>query len=492
MKRLNKRRNIIYRTSVFILTVCLIWICITIIKAAYNKQIITREEFWSTTDAEANSVIKITKDNSVVSQYFINQYSTLDQFIILFSQCRSMNTGIVHVSIEDLVGNIYYHYIFEPKYMQQNEFCLLGNLEKNLKKNQEYILKVYAEGIGENEYIQIKSTTNCSKVKVFKPINEEQAIFMKLSYQHINFEYLLDNLKYLLIITVGIVFWILGYLNAKPLMSILVKYKRAFCCLMLIFLAFGCVYSYITIKKTSNRWYNKYQFVSHAMGQIEGKYYTNSLEAFKNAYTGGGYRVFEVDFSITRDNKIVLKHDWTNEHGLPKFEEGYIPTLEEFKNEKIWGKYTTLDLKDLIQLMKDFPDIYIITDSKYGDYKTVVEEFQQLVDCAEDDKECLDRIIVQIYNNDMFDAVESVYHFENYIYTLYQRGYSNLDELAEFCRNNDIPVVVLPYDWWNNDVKEILGSNNLRVYLHTINDEKKVMEYFEQGVDGIYTDGFVP
>lgn len=50
--------------------------------------------------------------------------------------------------------------------------------------------------------------------------------------------------------------------------------------------------------------------ISHAMGEIDGYYYTNSLEAFENSYYNRGSRVFEVDLSLTKEGVLVARHDW--------------------------------------------------------------------------------------------------------------------------------------------------------------------------------------
>ena len=45
--------------------------------------------------------------------------------------------------------------------------------------------------------------------------------------------------------------------------------------------------------------------IGHSFGEIEGHIYTGTLEAFQNNYQKG-LRVFEVDFDITSDDKVVF------------------------------------------------------------------------------------------------------------------------------------------------------------------------------------------
>lgn len=254
----------------------------------------------------------------------------------------------------------------------------------------------------------------------------------------------------------------------------------------------------IANNKENNRWYNLNTYIAHAMGGIrnENISYSNCLEAFEENYNNG-FKVFEVDFSITSDNQIVLRHDWENSLGRAEEESGYIPTLEEYKEIKLYGQYTTLDINDLFRLMVEYPDIYIVTDSKYADYDNVQRQFTMISGIldnypSEERKHIISHLIVQIYNDGMLEAVESIIHFKNYIYTVYQIGISNPDQLADFCIENDIPVVTMPYSWWTEENNELLHRKGLKVFIHTLNDMQMAEEYLKQGVDGIYTDFIIP
>ena len=70
--------------------------------------------------------------------------------------------------------------------------------------------------------------------------------------------------------------------------------------------------------------------IMHAMGGIDGNDYTNSLEAFERHYARGR-RVFEVDFALTNDNKVVAKH--SKKINLSQ---------QEFLSRKIMGKYQSV------------------------------------------------------------------------------------------------------------------------------------------------------
>ncbi len=235
--------------------------------------------------------------------------------------------------------------------------------------------------------------------------------------------------------------------------------------------------------------------IAHAMGGISDGKYSNSLEAFEENYEKG-MRIFEADFSVTSDHVMILRHDWTKsrgQKGLIKYD-GYIPTYEEFMTTPLYGKYTPLSLADLFNLMKDHKDVYIITDSKAGSYEQVVDDFRLIYDTAQqtDSLNLLDRFIVQIYNDEMYDAVQSVYPFENIIYTLYQRGTDNLEQLCAFCTQHNITIITVNYKKYSTELQRLADENHLQVYLHTLNKSESALLYYRQGVDGFYTDNITP
>lgn len=237
--------------------------------------------------------------------------------------------------------------------------------------------------------------------------------------------------------------------------------------------------------------------IGHSFGEIEGHIYTGTLEAFQNNYQKG-LRVFEVDFDITSDDKVVLRHDWNQ-----KLQEGvsadHPPTQEEFLKIPILGKYTPLSFEDLCMIMKEYPDIWIVTDSKYKEPELVKKQFGIMKDTAEQIdggcSEIFDRLIVQIYNEEMYEALEEVYPFKSYIFTMYQRWFGGEEEYIELCRwsaEHNIPVITMGWDLVNKDILEISNRYHLDIYVNTINKVEEAKRLLKDGVRGVYTDKLRP
>ena len=447
----------------------------------HSSKYITSKAFWSSSQGAPEERVVLDSQNKSLRYRFYNNYEQLDEFIVFFYHCTDAQSGKVTIDIEDEAKSSIYHYSFEPQYMKEDVFCLTGHPETVLRKGEIYSIVIAVNDIEAGDYLEVGTSTFTQNRDIFYAEGEE-ILFTKLEYTFSDIDAAKENIWMWTKIVLAIDYMILIFA-----LLISKKYKSVF---IIVVMTVGMTFLFSL--RGANEWYNRYKLISHAMGRIDDYDYTNSQEAFELAYANG-HKVFEVDFSITADGKIVLKHDWENSHGLPEFENGYIPTYEEFMDARIWGKYTTLGLEDLFQIMLQYDDIYIVTDSKSGKYAEVISEFETLNETLQyfTDKEqehIKSHLIIQLYNNDMYTAVESINHFEHYIYTLYQKGIDTLDDTIGFCKEKDIPVVVMPDNWWNDEINKALHKNGLKVYLHTLNDGEEVNVYLKNGVNGIYTD----
>lgn len=188
-------------------------------------------------------------------------------------------------------------------------------------------------------------------------------------------------------------------------------------------------------------WMDKSPYVAHAFGGILEDSYTNSYEAFLLNYQLG-HRVFEVDFSITDDGQTVAAHDaahWQKNSTIHAKADWVEPSTDQnftygnFMSSLWFGKYHPVDLEHLFQILKEYPDVYIVTDTKYSDETNVKKQFSAFVQTADKfDRSLLDRFIIQIYNPEMLDYIMSIYPWKSVIYTLYQAPSWTPESIIDF------------------------------------------------------------
>lgn len=237
--------------------------------------------------------------------------------------------------------------------------------------------------------------------------------------------------------------------------------------------------------------------IAHGMGKIGDLNTPNCLEGFLAQYEAG-VRVFEADLRLTRDCQVVLRHDWWPADWQAYISWAKIPTRDQFVSTPIRGKYTPLSFRDLLLLMEKYPDICIITDSKFTDSDVFTIQFDaMLADARELGLTYLfDRIVVQIYNTNMLHALNNIYPFPHYIYTFYQDSFDGTADAfrqrAAFCAQWKIEGVTLEQSLWKKEYDAIAQEYGIHVYVHTVNDQDAARRLLEEGVDGIYSDTLTP
>ena len=257
----------------------------------------------------------------------------------------------------------------------------------------------------------------------------------------------------------------------------------------------------VTVKETSTDtgnpspafpWEN-YKVMAHALGAVNGQVYLNSKESFIESYSKG-YRLFEIDLSETSDGVWVCRHNW--KESLGQWEGGgkKILTAKEFLSTPIYGKYTPMSLKDLFVLLKDYPDAYVLFDSKkYSarNYSNTLKDYREYINIAKEAgaADTLKRIIPQVYNESMYSAVKTFKVFPAYLYSLWQDyPVSQLVQIADFCKKNGIYGVTISRTNWSKEVQKLFSDRGIFLYVYTVNQLSEAKFYMAEGAAGICTD----
>ena len=102
-----------------------------------------------------------------------------------------------------------------------------------------------------------------------------------------------------------------------------------------------------------------------------------------------------------------------------------------------------MTLEDFFLLLKDYPDAYVLIDSKQyslRNYQRTLEDYSDYVEIARNAGagETLDRIIPEIYNEAMFPGTAMLYSFPSYVYSLWQEySVEELEYIASFCKERE-------------------------------------------------------
>ncbi|OMC98127.1 phosphatidylinositol-specific phospholipase C/glycerophosphodiester phosphodiesterase family protein, partial [Paenibacillus odorifer] len=226
--------------------------------------------------------------------------------------------------------------------------------------------------------------------------------------------------------------------------------------------------------------FEAHRIVAHAMGGINGYTYTNAWEAFVANYERGT-RVFEVDFLLSKDDQLVARHEWTGNMSkllgqlevLPANKQGVALDYEEFMDSPILNIYSPLDIEKVLDLMQNYPDAYIVTDTKEIQPELIEKQFTLLTEAAQRrDPALLERIVPQIYNQPMLDEINKVYSFPEVLYTLYQSKDTD-EQVIEFVKKTGVDIT-MPVSRATKSFVKQLKNIGARVYVHTVDEEDEI------------------
>ncbi len=277
------------------------------------------------------------------------------------------------------------------------------------------------------------------------------------------------------------------------------KKRRITAAAILVFLIIMIVLLISFIKRGRNSleysWVKDTKYIIHALGGIDGYSYTNCREALENSYAKG-CRVIEADMEYTSDGELVLIHNWKKKtlreifgYETDKDEEPL--SSAEFKELKIYGKYSTMTFKELMEFMKEHEDMLLVLDGKYTEEADVRKQYGDILRIAKEcDDSIPDRLIPQIYNEKMYEVIKETYEWTSVIFTWYKLDEDRLDPegIFKFCESNGIKVCTMEDSKENPLIDRTADRYGVSIYVHTINDKDTFDRLMESGVAGVYTD----
>ena len=240
--------------------------------------------------------------------------------------------------------------------------------------------------------------------------------------------------------------------------------------------------------------WTKNKYIAHAMGGIDGKTYTNSYEAMVKSYQDG-FKVFEVDLIEDKIGGLMACHSFSEKDmikmGMPTSYATNRPTAAEFKKQKIYGKYTTMTIDDILDYMRTHKDMYLVVDMKDKTTSGLRRNYNIVIDKARREG-VLDRIIPQAYSTETFELLDSMYEFKSMILTCYSMEDVNSYYIADYCKRKGIGVLTVDGKKYSSNLLSECKKKGIKMYMNTYNDQSTVNRYTGYGVSGFYTDFLRP
>lgn len=209
--------------------------------------------------------------------------------------------------------------------------------------------------------------------------------------------------------------------------------------------------------------------IAHAGGGYNNLTYTNSIDSL--VYNKDNYKLFELDFFLTSDDKLVCSHDWSDHlETISKFE-AYIKTKKDYK---------PCTYKSLKKWLTKNPKKRIVTDFKSNNLsglKFIAKNFENFEE----------KFIPQIYTPSEYKKVKKI-GYKDIIWTLY-RYEKNNKKIIKFAKKMNLYAITMPKIRAQSELPVLLKEIRIKSYVHTINSMKEYFIYKDHfKIDQIYSD----
>jgi glycerophosphoryl diester phosphodiesterase len=222
----------------------------------------------------------------------------------------------------------------------------------------------------------------------------------------------------------------------------------------------------------------RHRAVSHALGGIDGVDYSNSLQALERSLSVG-FRLIEVDLVESAESgELICFHEGSEELLTHSEDTGKSRAL-------FAGRFEVITFYELMNIMAQFDDIYLILDTKQG-FGRIVE--RALETAAQVSPGLADRLIPQLYGPADYATAMALHPFAHLIFTLYKVPQMEESDIVQFVSENSIDAVTMPSHRFNGAFVAALRAVGALTYVHTINEPAEIEHILGDGGHGIYTD----
>lgn len=220
--------------------------------------------------------------------------------------------------------------------------------------------------------------------------------------------------------------------------------------------------------------------VAHALGSVDGVANTNSEAAFEYNVQQG-FRLFEVDFTLTEDGDLYCFQE--GQEAALQWPDGAETLLA---HAHFAGRFPVMRAERLVELLQNNPDVYLITDTT-GELRPVLEALLERIDAV--DPTLRDRLVPQLYEFEDLVSIRDLHDWRHLMLTMYQPEQVDPESIATFIEQEGIDALVVPHPIHDyRDLVRRLGRAGVAVYVQTINDRELVRATLWEGAWGIYTD----
>lgn len=233
-----------------------------------------------------------------------------------------------------------------------------------------------------------------------------------------------------------------------------------------------------------------YPYIANGFGAYRGHRYSNTKQSYIHAIEAG-YHFLKADMRLTTDGRLVCSSGW-DEIACKRLGIEYDPaflqmTYDAFMRWNLWGQ-GSVDAKGLADLMRSYPQSYVLLDFKTVPADQAKQMTEILLQEFDKEKALLARLLVQVNNKEICEAVRAVYTFQ---YMQFHMGNCQeeaaFEEKLTYAAEQNMVSVSLQKNCITEDMVRRVKERGLSLMLYSLDSKIKAQPYLAMGVDTICT-----
>lgn len=160
-------------------------------------------------------------------------------------------------------------------------------------------------------------------------------------------------------------------------------------------------------------------------------------------------------------------------------------SYETFMNTKIHGKFTAIDAKKIADTMKKHRKLLVELDLRTLEKDAARETCEKIVEVFEHRKNLLQRLLVQVGSPEMYEGIDSVYHFPYYQYFVHKAEALDLLPVIRFCKEKGIVSLAVKDAYLTPEIIDLARKNALCLLVYTVDERESARRFLADGVDTI-------
>jgi glycerophosphoryl diester phosphodiesterase len=229
----------------------------------------------------------------------------------------------------------------------------------------------------------------------------------------------------------------------------------------------------------------------HALGGLEDTFsYCNALEGLNQSLAS--HRPFlETDMILTCDNELVCSHGWKKKTyrltGVPYPADHPVMSYQTFMQTRIQGKYTTIDAKKIADTMMEYPRLLLELDLRTLDREEASKTAKKIVEVfgISGNSHIADRMLIQVGSPQMYDGIDSIYHFPYYQYFVHRDEALDIEPVIRFCREKKIVSLAVKDTYLTPEIRKLAKVQGLCLLVYTVDDAQTAKQLLADGVDTV-------